>query len=108
MACTIGKWKHGLKSAVPWLYPQQHAVLFVVLAPRRSPRRTSWNPRGTLVERWWNPGGTLVEPLWNPRGTLPQGRPVPPRSLSGLRPQSFRPPTRVLTMAQVGVDQQVR
>ena len=49
-----------------------------------------WNPGGTLVEPWWNPGGTLVEPWWNPRGTLPQGRPGPPRSLSGLRPQSFQ------------------
>ena len=39
-------------------YPQQHAVLFLVLAPPRSPRRTSQN----LVEPWWNPGGTLVEP----------------------------------------------
>ena len=38
----------------------------------------------------WNPGGTLVEPWWNPRGTLPQNRPGPPRSLSGLRPQSFQ------------------
>ena len=36
------------------------------------------------------PRGTLVEPSWNPRGTLPQSRPGPPRSLSGLRPQSFR------------------
>ena len=49
-----------------------------------------WNPGGTLVEPWWNPGGTLVEPWWNPRGTSPQGRPGPPRSLSGLRPQSFQ------------------
>ena len=32
----------------------------------------------------------MVQPWWNPRGTLPQGRPGPPRSLSGLRPQSFR------------------
>ena len=47
-------------------------------------------PRGNLVEPWWNPGGTLVEPWWNPRGTLPQGRPGPPRSLSGLRPPSFQ------------------
>ena len=31
-----------------------------------------------------------MEPWWNPRGTLPQGRPGPPRSLSGLRPQSFQ------------------
>ena len=59
--------------------PQQHAVLVLVLAPRRSPCRTSWNSRGTVVE-----------PLWNPRGTLPQGLPRPPRSLSGLRPQSFQ------------------
>ena len=28
----------------------------------RSPRRTSWNSRGILVEFSWNPGGTLVEP----------------------------------------------
>ena len=50
------------------------------------PGGTRWNP----VEPWWNPVGTLVEPWWNPRGTLPQGRPGPPRSLAGLRPQSFR------------------
>ena len=31
-----------------------------------------------------------MEPWWNPGGTLPQGRPGPPRSLSGLRPQSFQ------------------
>ena len=31
----------------------------------------------------------LVEPWGTPRGTLPQGRPGP-RSLSGLRPQSFQ------------------
>ena len=49
-----------------------------------------WNPGGTLVEPWWNPGGILVEPWWNPRGTSPQGRPGPPLSLSGLRPQSFQ------------------
>ena len=72
-------------------------MLFLVLAPPRSPRRTSWNPRGTLVELswnpgapWWNPGGTLVEPWWNPCRTLPQVRPGPPRNLSGLRPQSFQ------------------
>ena len=58
-------------------YPQQQR--FLVLAPPRSPRRTPWNPRGTLVE-----------PSWNPRGTLPQGRPGSPRSLCGLRPQSFQ------------------
>ena len=69
-------------------YPQQHAVLFLVLAP--PPRRTSWNPGGTLVEPWWNPGGTVVVPWWNPRETLPHGRPGPPQSLSGLRPQSFQ------------------
>ena len=39
-----------------------------MLAPPRSPRRTSWNPGGTL----------------------PQGRPGPPRSLPGLRPQGFQ------------------
>ena len=38
-------------------------------------------PRGTLVDPWYP---------WNPRGTLPQSRPEPPRSLSGLRPQSFQ------------------
>ena len=31
-----------------------------------------------------------MEPWWNFRGTFPQGRPGPPRSLSGLRPQSFQ------------------
>ena len=41
-------------------------------------------PSQNLVEPSWN----LVEPWWNPRGTFPQGRPGPPRSLSGLRPQS--------------------
>ena len=46
----------------------------LVLAPPRSLRRTLWNFRGTL----------------NPRGTLPPGRPGPPRSLTGLRPQSFQ------------------
>ena len=58
------------------------------------PCRTWWNPGGTLVEPWWNLGGTLGEPWWNPwwnpGGTLGQGRPEPPRSLSGLRPQSFQ------------------
>ena len=52
--------------------------------------RTTPQPSQNLVEPWWNPGGTLVEPSWNPRGTLPQGRTVPPWSLSGLRPQSFQ------------------
>ena len=47
------------------------------------PRGTSWQPA-------WNSCGTPVEPWWDPRGTLPQGRPGPPRSLSGLRPQSFQ------------------
>ena len=51
--------------------------------------RTTPKPQN-LVEPSWNPGGTLVEPWSNPRGTLPQGRPGPPRSLSGLRPQSFQ------------------
>ena len=53
--------------------------------PSRSPCRTWW-----MVEPWWNPGGTLVEPWWNPGGTSAQGRPEPPWSLSGLRPQSFQ------------------
>ena len=44
----------------------------------------------TTPQPLWNPGGTLVEPWWNPRGTLPQGRPGPPRSLSGVRPQSVQ------------------
>ena len=52
------------------------------------------NAGGTLVEPWWNPGGTLVvlwwNLWWNPGGTLAQGRREPPRSLSGLRPQSFQ------------------
>ena len=38
------------------------------------------------MEPSWNPGGTLVEPSWN----LTSGPPRPPRSLSGLRPQSFQ------------------
>ena len=74
---------------------------------------------GTLVQNLVNPGGTtpdhsqpsqnlveptlvkpclkppqttpnLVERSWNPRGTFNQGRPGPPRTLSGLRPQSFQ------------------
>ena len=40
---------HPPKNKLRW-YPQQHAALFLVLAPPRSPRRTSWNPGGTLVE----------------------------------------------------------
>ena len=43
-----------------------------------------------LPEPLQNLFGTLVEIWWNPRGTLPQGRPGLPRSLSGLRPQSFQ------------------
>ena len=40
-----------------------------------------------LVEPSWN---HLVEPWWNPSGTLPQGRPGPPRSLSGpIDPRAF-------------------
>ena len=46
----------------------------------RSPRRTSWNPGGTLVEPWWNPGGTVVEPWWNPGGTLVEPCLGPPRT----------------------------
>ena len=38
------------------------------------------------MEPWWNPAKTLVEPSWN----LTSGPPRPPRSLSGLRPQSFQ------------------
>ena len=51
--------------------------------------RTTPQPSKNLVEPLWNPSGTL-ELSWSPRGTLPQGRPGPPRSLSGLRPQSFQ------------------
>ena len=47
------------------------AVLVLVLAPPRSPRRTSWNP-----------GGTLVEPYL---------RAAPDHPEPGLRPQSFQP-----------------
>ena len=36
------------------------------------------------------PAQNLVEPSRNPGGTLPHPRPGPPRSLSGLRPQSFQ------------------
>ena len=50
-------WFPRKKNKLRW-YPQQHAVLFLVLE--------------------------------NPRGTLPQGLPGPPRSLSGLRLQSFQ------------------
>ena len=35
-------------------------MLFLVLAPPRSPRKTSWNPRGTLVEIWSNPLGPYL------------------------------------------------
>ena len=45
-----------------------HAVRFLVLAPPRSPRRTSWNPGGSLVEPSWNltsgPPRTTPEPIW--------------------------------------------
>ena len=64
-------------------------------------------PSQNLVQPWWNPRGTLphnhpdhpavhAEPelCWNPRGTLVdpylRAAPEPPRSLSGLRPQSFQ------------------
>ena len=43
--------------------------------------RTTLQPSQNLVEPSWNPGGTLVEPHL---------RAGPPRSLSGLRPQSFQ------------------
>ena len=74
-----------------------------------------WNPCGTLWNPAGHPCGTLVDPCstcvslphracpgpprssrriswnpwWNLCGTLPQGRPRPPWSLSGLRPQTF-------------------
>ena len=57
------------------------------LKPPRPPQTTP-QPLQNLVEPWWKPcrwwksGGTLVEPWWN----LTSGS--PPRSLSGLRPQS--------------------
>ena len=51
------------------------------LEPRN---RTSNHPNHPAFLR------NLVEPWWNSRGTLPQGRLGPPRSLSGLRPQSFQ------------------
>ena len=86
--------------------------------PPRSPGGTLVKPGGTLVQPYLN-HGTLVEPWWSPRRTLPQttpdhhpsprrilwnwwnphrilvephlgGRPGPPRSLSGLRTQSFQ------------------
>ena len=41
------------------------------------PRRTSWNPGGTLVEPWWNPGGTLVERSWNLTSGPPRTTPEP-------------------------------
>ena len=47
-------------------YPQQHAVLFLVLAPPRSPRRTSQNPGGTLVEPIWAETPKLAVPLFEP------------------------------------------
>ena len=49
----------------------------LVLAPPRSPCRTSWNPGGIVVEPWWNPGGTLVEPSWNLASGPPQTTPEP-------------------------------
>ena len=63
------------------------------LKPPRTTLQPWWNPRGTLPQTTQttpNPGRTLVEPWWNPGGTLAQGRPEPPQSLSGLRPQSFQ------------------
>ena len=73
--------------------------------PRTTPQPSQnlVEPGGTLVEPLWpylKPPGTtpqpskklveVVGPWWNSRGTLPQGRPGPPRSLSGMRPQSFQ------------------
>ena len=46
-----------------------------MLAPPRSPRRTSWNFRGTLVEPSWNltsgPPRTTPEPIWAETPKLP-------------------------------------
>ena len=85
------------RSLEPWWNPGGTLV-----KPSSNLQKNGWNPDGTLVEPylkplvepWWNPGGTpggtLVEPLVEHGGTLAQGRPEPPRSLSGLRPQSFQ------------------
>ena len=100
-------WNPGGTLVEPYLKPPQNTPPLQNLVepswnPRgnhpRTPRpcRTWWNPGGTLVEPYLkprtprNPGGALVEPRWNPGGTLAQIRPEPPRSLSGLRPQSFQ------------------
>ena len=104
----------GLRGTVltpPQTTPQPSKKLVEPKPPRTTPQALEeiggnlvepwWNPRGTLVESYFKSlritpqplrkhSGTLVEPWWNPRGTLPQGRPGPPRSLSGLRPQSFQ------------------
>ena len=107
---------HGTLQNTSGTLPEPCGALWNPCAPgpSHSPRRTSWNPE-TLMEPYlkpprtiprrtsWNPARTLavepscnltlqnlVEPWWNPRGTLPQGRPGPPRSLFGLRSQSFQ------------------
>ena len=83
------------RGALPQTTPDHPAAL----AEPGDPDGTLMEPssRGTLPQTTPDhpaalaePGGTLVEPSWNPRGTSPQGRPGPPRTLSGLRPQSFQ------------------
>ena len=78
----------GLPKTTPW--------------PSRNRVEPSKRPDRTLVETWtepsWNltpnPPRTTPQPsqnlVFHPRATLPQGRPGPPRSQSGLRPQSFQ------------------
>ena len=48
----------------------------LVLAPPRSPRKTSCNPHG-LVEPWWNPGKTLGERWGNLTPGPPRTTPEP-------------------------------
>ena len=103
-------WNPGGTLVKPWWNPRGTLVEPHLKPPRPGGTLVEpwWSPRGALVapswnltsnhpgpprsprRTWWNSGGTVVEPWWNPRGTLPQGRPGPPRSLSGLRPQSFQ------------------
>ena len=56
---------------------------------------TRWKSARTFAEPWCKPG---VEPYFKPGGTLVK-RPGPPRSLSGLRPQSFQLLGKKLSMA---------
>ena len=58
---------------------QQAQVIFPTACGALFSARTTSQPSQNLVKAWWNP-----------RGTVPQGRPGPPRSLSGLRPQGFQ------------------